>query len=68
MTDKEYMFRAISLAKKGEGWTNPNPIFFHDIKTKTPYVVMKYGMTLDGKIATKTGESKWVTGKEISIW
>ena len=45
-----------------------NPIFFHYIKTKTPYVVMKYGMTLDGKIATKTGESKWVTGKEISIW
>lgn len=175
LTDKEYMLRAISLAKKGEGWTNPNPmvgavivkdgriigegyhkkygelhaernafaslkesakgatmyvtmepcchygktppctqaiiehkigkvvigskdpnpkvsgkgvqilkeagisvvedflreecdklnsIFFHYIKTKTPYVVMKYAMTLDGKIATKTGESKWVTGKE----
>ena len=45
-----------------------NPIFFHYIKTKTPYVVMKYAMTLDGKIATKTGESKWITGKEISIW
>lgn len=41
-----------------------NPIFFHYIRTKTPYVVMKYAMTLDGKIATKTGESKWVTGKE----
>lgn len=41
-----------------------NPIFFHYIKTKIPYVVMKYAMTLDGKIATKTGESKWVTGKE----
>lgn len=41
-----------------------NPIFFHYIKTKTPYVVMKYAMTLDGKISTKTGESKWITGKE----
>lgn len=41
-----------------------NPIFFHYIRTKMPYVVMKYAMTLDGKIATKTGESKWVTGKE----
>lgn len=41
-----------------------NPIFFHYIKTKMPYVVMKYAMTLDGKIATKTGESKWITGKE----
>ena len=41
-----------------------NPIFFHYIKTKTPYVVMKYAMTMDGKIATKTGESKWITAKE----
>lgn len=41
-----------------------NPIFFHYIRTKIPYVVMKYAMTLDGKIATKTGESKWITGKE----
>ena len=41
-----------------------NDIFFHYITTKTPYVVMKYAMTLDGKIATKTGASKWVTGEE----
>lgn len=26
MTDQEYMLRAIQLAKKGEGWTNPNPM------------------------------------------
>ena len=151
MTDQDYMKRAIELAKKGKGWTNPNPmvgavivkdgriigegyharcgelhaernaiasltesaegatlyvtlepcchygktppcteailepkilrdagvavvedfmkdkcdelnpIFFHYITTKTPYVVMKYAMTLDGKIATKTGASKWIT-------
>ena len=41
-----------------------NPVFFHYITTKTPYVVMKYAMTMDGKIATKTGESKWITGEE----
>ena len=40
-----------------------NPVFFHYITTKTPYVVLKYAMTLDGKIATKTGESKWITGE-----
>ena len=39
-----------------------NPVFFHYITTKTPYVVMKYAMTLDGKIATHTGASKWITG------
>lgn len=40
-----------------------NPIFFHYIRTKTPYVVMKYAMTLDGKIAAYIGASKWITGE-----
>ena len=39
-----------------------NEAFFHYISTQTPYVVMKYAMTADGKIATKTGASKWITG------
>lgn len=42
-----------------------NDVFFHYIVNKTPYVVMKYAMTMDGKIATQTGESKWITN-EIS--
>lgn len=41
-----------------------NDVFFHFIKTKRPYVVMKYAMTLDGKIATYTGASKWITGED----
>lgn len=41
-----------------------NPIFFHYITTNMPYVVMKYAMTADGKIATKTGASKWITGEK----
>ena len=40
-----------------------NPVFFHFITTGTPYVVMKYAMTADGKIATRTGASKWITGE-----
>ena len=40
---------------------NLNQIFFHYITTKKPYVTMKYAMTQDGKIATKTGESKWIS-------
>lgn len=40
-----------------------NPVFFHYITTGRPYVVMKYAMTLDGKIATHTGASQWITGE-----
>lgn len=40
-----------------------NPIFFHYITTRRPYVTMKYAMTADGKIATATGASKWITGE-----
>ena len=40
-----------------------NPVFFHYITTGRPYVVMKYAMTLDGKIATRTGASRWITGE-----
>lgn len=41
-----------------------NEIFFHYIINKTPYVVMKYAMTADGKIATHIGKSKWITCEE----
>ena len=41
-----------------------NPAFLHFITDKDPYVVMKYAMTLDGKIATKTGASRWITGEK----
>ena len=40
-----------------------NQVFFYCIQNKLPYVVMKYAMTTDGKIACCTGESKWVTGE-----
>ena len=40
-----------------------NEVFYHYIATKTPFVVMKYAMTLDGKIVCATGDSKWVTGE-----
>jgi len=44
-----------------------NTVFFHYITTKTPYVIMKYAMTADGKIATRTGASQWITGATARI-
>lgn len=44
-----------------------NQVFFHFIKTGLPYVVMKYAMTADGKIATYTGASRWITGEEARL-
>jgi diaminohydroxyphosphoribosylaminopyrimidine deaminase/5-amino-6-(5-phosphoribosylamino)uracil reductase len=33
-----------------------------------PYVVAKWAMTLDGKIATRTGDSRWVSGEKSRAW
>ncbi len=41
-----------------------NPIFFHYITSRRPYVIMKYAMTMDGKIAAYTGKSQWITGEQ----
>ncbi len=34
------------------------------LATGTPWVIAKWAMTLDGKIATRTGDSKWISGEE----
>ncbi len=41
-----------------------NEAFFHRVKTKLPFGIFKYAMTLDGKIATTSGHSYWITGVE----
>ncbi|RJX29330.1 MAG: bifunctional diaminohydroxyphosphoribosylaminopyrimidine deaminase/5-amino-6-(5-phosphoribosylamino)uracil reductase RibD [Dethiobacter sp.] len=41
-----------------------NEVFFKYITTKKPFVVVKAAMTLDGKIATSTGKSRWISGEK----
>lgn len=41
-----------------------NREFFHYITTGTPYVTMKYAMTVDGKTAAYTGAARWISGEE----
>lgn len=41
-----------------------NQVFYHFIQTGLPYVTLKTATSLDGKIATKEGKSKWITSEE----
>lgn len=41
-----------------------NEIFIKYVKTKRPFVLIKCAATMDGRIATRTGHSKWITGEE----
>lgn len=41
-----------------------NEIYTYYIQNKLPYVIVKWAMTLDGKLATKTGDSKWISSDD----
>jgi diaminohydroxyphosphoribosylaminopyrimidine deaminase / 5-amino-6-(5-phosphoribosylamino)uracil reductase len=38
-----------------------NEVFFHFMETGLPFVTIKYAQTLDGRIATANGQSKWIS-------
>ena len=40
-----------------------NEAFIKYVRTKKPFVIVKCAATLDGRIATRTGDSKWVSGE-----
>jgi len=41
-----------------------NEVFVHAVTTRRPFVVLKAGMTLDGKLATITRDSRWISSEE----
>lgn len=52
------------LREEAEGL---NEVFFHYISTGMPYITLKSATSLDGKIATVSGESKWITSEESRL-
>lgn len=48
--------------------TQLNEAFNHWIVNRTPFVTVKAAMTLDGKIATASGQSKWITGEKARAY
>lgn len=47
--------------------TQMNEVFNHWIVHRQPFVTLKAAMTLDGRIATATGQSKWITGPQARL-
>lgn len=45
-----------------------NEAFSHSVLQQRPFGILKYAMTLDGKIAASSGHSAWVTGAESRAW
>lgn len=41
-----------------------NDVYIYWVKTGLPFVILKAAITLDGKMATAKGESKWITGEK----
>ncbi len=48
----------------GEEAAEQNEKFIHWHKTGRPFVHLKMAISLDGRIATRTGDSRWITGEE----
>ena len=41
-----------------------NRYFFHAMRQQKPYVIAKWAMSIDGKIATKDGDSRWISNQQ----
>lgn len=53
------------MAKEAE---KLNEIFFTNMRKKRPFVVAKVAQSLDGKITTRTGRSKWITSQKARMY
>jgi len=53
----------VSIGLRQSEATSQNEAFFTAQRERRPFVLYKTAMTLDGKLATRTGRSRWITGE-----
>ena len=58
----------VSVGEESQAAHQLYEAFAKHVKTGIPFVSVKFAMSLDGKIATSTGDSKWITGEESRSW
>ena len=59
---------SITVGVEEDACRTLNEAFIHRILHQRPFGILKYAMTLDGKIATTTGHSAWITGPSSRHW
>ncbi|KPQ37467.1 MAG: bifunctional diaminohydroxyphosphoribosylaminopyrimidine deaminase / 5-amino-6-(5-phosphoribosylamino)uracil reductase RibD [Phormidesmis priestleyi Ana] len=57
----------VSVGVEGDRCRQINEAFIHRVTHHSPFGIFKYAMTLDGKIATTTGHSAWISGPQSRI-
>ncbi|MEN8615009.1 bifunctional diaminohydroxyphosphoribosylaminopyrimidine deaminase/5-amino-6-(5-phosphoribosylamino)uracil reductase RibD [Dehalogenimonas sp. THU2] len=63
-TELETAGIAVHVGEHREAARELNEAYFKYINTGLPFVTAKYAMSLDGKIATRTGDSKWISSDD----
>ncbi len=58
----------VDVGVLGEACAEVNAPFFTYIRAGRPYVQLKIAMSLDARIATRTGDSRWLSGEEARRW
>jgi diaminohydroxyphosphoribosylaminopyrimidine deaminase/5-amino-6-(5-phosphoribosylamino)uracil reductase len=59
---------AVAVDVESEACRELNPGYFSRVERGRPHTTLKLAATLDGRIATAAGESRWITGPEARAW
>ena len=59
---------SVKLGVLEEAARKTNEVYLKYITTGMPFVILKWAQSLDGRIATRTGDSKWITGEKARRW